>query len=164
MHQTSYLHSNLIKLKQACSGLLIRLIDKPSNTVKWIFESFINGQVAIYFEICIQLNSKTLNHNNPNQIRGANMNSIVRIVEWNSADGAKTLMFYNGYKFNLYCKNKDGTVRWRCETCKSVTITTKSTTIVSMNDETHTIKCVKMLPVEAECMIKYEDLKHMAKS
>jgi hypothetical protein len=60
-------------------------------------------------------------------------------------------MFYDGYKFNKHASNVTGTIRWRCEACQRVTITTKESTIVNLNDGSHSMLCKKMVPVESEC-------------
>jgi hypothetical protein len=69
------------------------------------------------------------------------MNQTVRIVNWNNGSDYKAVMFYDGYKFNKHASNVTGTIRWRCEACQRVTITTKESTIVNVNDGSHSMLC-----------------------
>ncbi len=89
------------------------------------------------------------------------MENTVRIVEWSGNETSKTTMFYNGYKFSKHSVYSNA-IRWRCTTC-GVAVTTRGTEIVNSNDQLHKINCKKMLPVEAECVIKYEELKLKAR-
>ncbi|RNA36360.1 hypothetical protein BpHYR1_053384 [Brachionus plicatilis] len=36
----------------------------------------------------------------------------------------KTLGLFNDFKYNIHKKNENGTIRWRCESCKSMSVTT----------------------------------------
>ena len=45
----------------------------------------------------------------------------MQLVEY--LDPEKTLIVFDKYKLNISQKNKNGTSRWRCETCKSMSIT-----------------------------------------
>jgi hypothetical protein len=71
------------------------------------------------------------------------MNQTVRIVEWNNGSDYKAMMLYDGYKFKKHVSNVTGTIRWRCEACQRVTIKTKESTIVNVNDGSHSMLCKK---------------------
>ncbi|RNA13453.1 hypothetical protein BpHYR1_049529 [Brachionus plicatilis] len=36
----------------------------------------------------------------------------------------KTLGLFDNFKYNIHKKNDNGTIRWRCESCKSMSVTT----------------------------------------
>ena len=38
-------------------------------------------------------------------------------------DPSKTLLLYNDFKLHKHKDNNDGASRWRCQTCKSISIT-----------------------------------------
>ncbi|CAF0894177.1 unnamed protein product [Brachionus calyciflorus] len=83
-------------------------------------------------------------------------------------DPEKNLINFQNYKLNKHKINKNGTVRWRCETCKSMSITVNSDGYIVRKpkpDENHIIdKCLRMFPIQILCIKEYETLKNEAKS
>ncbi|CAF0895975.1 unnamed protein product [Brachionus calyciflorus] len=78
-------------------------------------------------------------------------------------DPKRTLLVYKNFKYNVHKRNENGTIRWRCESCKSVSLTVDSEDrIIRKPEEIHRKpkECKKMCQVELECMMQYEILKY----
>ena len=43
-------------------------------------------------------------------------------------------MVFKSYKFSIGEKNKDGTIRWKCSSCKLVSVTTKDDMVIRFDE------------------------------
>ncbi|RNA16054.1 Ragulator complex LAMTOR3 [Brachionus plicatilis] len=75
----------------------------------------------------------------------------------------KTLGLFNNFKYNILKKNENGTIRWRCESCKSMSVTTDLdgvlTRTVDANNSHKNGKCKRLCQISIECNRQYETLK-----
>ncbi|CAF0950217.1 unnamed protein product [Brachionus calyciflorus] len=83
-------------------------------------------------------------------------------------DPEKTLVLFEGYKLNRHLLNKDGSSRWRCEKCKSMSITIDSNQYIKRKP-TQGLQhaqgvCEKYNTIQIQRLKKYESLKFVAKS
>ena len=83
-------------------------------------------------------------------------------------DPEKTLVLFEGYKLNCHLLNKDGSSRWRCEKCKSMSITIDLNQYIKRKpiqglQHAHRV-FEKYNPIQIQCLKKYESLKFEAKS
>ncbi|RNA35029.1 Ragulator complex LAMTOR3 [Brachionus plicatilis] len=83
-------------------------------------------------------------------------------------DPEKNLVVYDNYKLHRKATNSNKTTRWRCQQCKSISITVNSDDLIvrKPNGETrhNPKKCTKYFPVQKVCIIEYERLKYEAKT
>ncbi|CAF0949225.1 unnamed protein product [Brachionus calyciflorus] len=75
----------------------------------------------------------------------------------------KTVSLFDGVKFKRVEQNKDGSFRWRCCSCNSVSFTTLDEKIIRLPTKIHLPACERKLPVQIECEREYEKLKNQAK-
>ncbi|CAF1025567.1 unnamed protein product [Brachionus calyciflorus] len=83
-------------------------------------------------------------------------------------DPEKNLVVYDNYKLHRKAENSNKTTRWRCEQCKSKSITVNSDDLIvrkpSRETKHNPKKCIKYFPVEKVCIKEYERLKNEAKT
>ena len=77
----------------------------------------------------------------------------------------KTLVIFNNYKYNLHQTNKNGTERWRCESCKSMSITVDQNGSILRKPNVQEMRhnprvCRKMCEISLQCYKNYEILKY----
>ncbi|RMZ95560.1 hypothetical protein BpHYR1_038462 [Brachionus plicatilis] len=77
-------------------------------------------------------------------------------------DQKKSIVLFNNYKIHRVSTNSDGSMRFRCQSCKSISITVNQASIITRTPtETakHTKNCKKFFPGQAICLQKYEELR-----
>lgn len=82
-------------------------------------------------------------------------------------DHKKSIALYQNYKLHRVSSNTDGTTRFRCQTCKSVSITVNQSDLISRSpNETakHTNICKMLFPIQSICLQKYESMKLQART
>ena len=52
----------------------------------------------------------------------------------NYLSSEKSSMVFRSYKFSIGEKNKDGSIRWKCSSCKLVTVTTKDDMVIRYDE------------------------------
>ncbi|RMZ97777.1 hypothetical protein BpHYR1_018012 [Brachionus plicatilis] len=63
--------------------------------------------------------------------------------------------------------NADGSVRFRCQTCKSISVTGDKTDLICRKPNAssrHLGQCKKYFTIQTICMKKYEEIKHDART
>ncbi|RNA30016.1 hypothetical protein BpHYR1_018208 [Brachionus plicatilis] len=83
-------------------------------------------------------------------------------------DPSKHLLIFENYKFHRKENNTNGSVRWRCEACKTVSLTVDSNDNIIRKPKPNVKHiphvCIKLFPVQKHCLPQYEFLKHEAKN
>ncbi|RNA32970.1 hypothetical protein BpHYR1_002472 [Brachionus plicatilis] len=83
-------------------------------------------------------------------------------------DPEKNFVVYDNYKLHRKATNSNKMTRWRCQQCKSISITVNSDDLIVRKPNGETIhnpkKCTKYFPVQKVCIIEYERLKYEAQT
>ncbi|RMZ93105.1 hypothetical protein BpHYR1_049441 [Brachionus plicatilis] len=72
------------------------------------------------------------------------------------------ILFYN-YKLHKVASNADGSICFRCQTCKSISVTVDKTDLICRKlkaSSRHLGQCKKYSTIQTICRKKYEEIKH----
>ncbi|RNA26485.1 hypothetical protein BpHYR1_052941 [Brachionus plicatilis] len=82
-------------------------------------------------------------------------------------DLKKCIILFDNYKLHKVASNADGSVRFRCQTCKSISVTVDKTDLIFRKPNAsfrHLSQCKKYFKIQTICMKKYEEIKHDART